>query len=54
MAELGPSTAEGVEDYSNAPIPGVAGVRVFWLFFGLFFVAVMIIFQRMRFFANLW
>jgi hypothetical protein len=54
MAELGPSTAEGAQDFSSAPIPGVPGVRVFWLFFGLCFVAVMFLFQRLRFFANLW
>jgi hypothetical protein len=35
-------------------IPGVPGVRIFWLFFGIFFVGVMLIFQRLRFFANLW
>jgi hypothetical protein len=54
MAELGPDTAEGAADYSNAPIPGVAGVRVFWLAFAVFFVGVLLLFQRMRFFANLW
>jgi hypothetical protein len=36
------------------PIPGVPGIQIFWLFFGIFLAAVLIIFERMQFFANLW
>ena len=39
---------------ADAPIPGVDGINVFWLFFGLLFIVVFLLFQRMRFFGTIW